>query len=103
MSTKTEDEYIEKTTNEFDGKCRTCGYAKPAVNDDLIYCYYVSDILDKCKDKNDQISTAKYLTKTINFKGMVFEGFVDKDENSDKPSLSILMEEYSSCSKYFKK
>lgn len=98
MSDKKEDEKLERETNTFDGKCRVCDYGMPAVNEDLVYCGYITEVL---AEHGNDLSLAKLLTSKVDFHGFVYEGYVDL--GGDVPELRNLVDEASSCNKFMVK
>ena len=89
------------STAEAERKCEDCYYSRPAVNDDLMFCSYIGDVMamEDIKDGYN-MELAKDLSRTIAFSGDVFEAFIDTGK--DAPILAPCVAKTSSCRKYKK-
>lgn len=80
-------------------KCETCYYSKPAMNEDLVMCSYMDDIMNhgNVLDSKEEWSTARYFAKLTNFSGDAFEAYV---EVGDEKLLKVCVEKTAKCGKW---
>lgn len=82
-------------------KCENCYYSKPAMNEDLVVCTYMNDILnhDGIMDSTEEWRTARYFAKLTNFNGDAYEAFADED---GEKILKVCVSKDASCGKFTK-
>jgi hypothetical protein len=81
-------------------KCETCYYSHPAMNEELVVCSYMNDIISgEAKDLSNDVDlqTIKYFTDITNFSGDAYQAYV---EIEGEPVLRLCVEKEASCGKW---
>ena len=81
--------------------CENCFYSRKAMNEDLVVCAYMDDILRKDEimgDKQDW-KTARYFASLSNFSGDVFEAFAEPVKDGE-PVMKVCVLKTAKCGKW---
>ena len=86
--------------------CEYCYYARPCMQDDLVVCDYLDDII-KNKEatfltKEDE-KVVKYFVDLTNFQGDVFKAYRVPTKENEDPTLAICVVKTGHCGKFQKK
>ena len=82
--------------------CNSCYYSQPALNEELVVCSYMNDILSNgdILDSKEEWRNARYFARLSNFSGDAFEAYAKEGEET---VLKVCVDKSSICGKWAQK